>query len=138
MTAMPKALRANDLRRAKRIKDKGLRWNVVPMWISTPAMRSDGRALGITLHFDDAKQTFAVVAAEIPSVEAVEAPEAGLNAFLDDHAHDVIGESFKDLAEAQKAAAAYVVEWLSGSVALDACGCDTIERRPPSMGARHG
>lgn len=120
--------RANDLRRAKRIKEKGLRWTVVPMWISAPATRVDGRAIGITLHFDEAKQTFAVVAAEILSVEAVQAPGAGLDTFLDNHAHDVIGESFTDLAEAQKAASDYVVEWMSGSAAaLDACGCDTIE-----------
>lgn len=113
------AMHRNEERRAKRREDKGLTWDVAPLWVAVEHRDSDGRALVITLGWEPSEQHFKCAAVETPA-DLMNAEDV-----FADHAHAVIGV-FDEHVDAKNAATDYAVKWLRGGKVAEPCECEAI------------
>lgn len=107
-----------DSERALKIRDKGARWSVHPMWLATVS-RSDGRQLVVTVQFDEHNQEYLGACVETDS------DAESLDEVFEDHAHAGLGP-YKSELEIKDECSKYIADWLEAGPPLTDCDCEPI------------
>jgi len=102
-------------------------WQAFTTWVCQIA----GRGASLGIHIIGVDGRYVAMALAAPSNLQ---PTA--QAFLDHHAHHMIGESYDDLESAMDAAETYAIEWRKTSTMPPECECDEIVAPMPD--AHHG
>jgi hypothetical protein len=87
------------------------------------AIRADGKTLGLIVQRMN-KLEWVAVALETD----VNNGPATLDSVFGNHSHKIIGDKYEGLAQALRAAEAFLDTWLSSSgVGIEKCGCEEIK-----------